>query len=376
MNFLIDNFLRKRTEDLTFIQLKEGTQLNASGYEVPEVGLYVPVLTAELANQIKTKKEDEVITVATIIRGIAYLLGVDPQFKHKEVYAEMLYGIDPNIEEKIIYEGIAYAGQNKWIESIISFKTVILLNEKNIKAMLNYAITLIKYAEESLQEKKQVYKIFRKEAKEKLEHILDIDDELALAYYHLGFLYRDEKAFVKAKIYWEKALLHQLDEALANQLREEFQQIGTQVTYEEGYEAILAGRPQEGLPKLIELEESYGAWWNLHFFIGLGYRQLGQFNDAVAYFEKVLDENEEQLDTVIELGLCFASLGKSHESIEYFQKALVLGEENSEVLCNLAMVYLEIGNIEEAKHHVERSLLLDPEDPVTQACQARIIELQ
>jgi len=71
---LLSEWAKSKTGFLTFVQLKEGISLGIEGYEVPQGGLYVPVLTTELANRIQTSPEDEVLTIPSIIRGVLYLL--------------------------------------------------------------------------------------------------------------------------------------------------------------------------------------------------------------------------------------------------------------------------------------------------------------
>lgn len=57
MKFLIDDYLLKRTDDLSFIQLKHDSQLNIQNYQLPTNGLDIPIITEELAENIKTKKK-------------------------------------------------------------------------------------------------------------------------------------------------------------------------------------------------------------------------------------------------------------------------------------------------------------------------------
>ncbi len=371
MKFLIEPYIHKRTEDLSFIQLSPEA-IEVKGYKIPDEGLYVPLLTENLAKNIKTKEEDKIVTANAIVRGMIYLLGVDSNFKYKDEYIEFLYAVNPDIEKYINFEAIKFADEDKIIESIIFLKALVLLNNKNTYYLFNYGLTLVKYVSEKLTNKAKAQKVFKKESMTCFEEILNIDENFELAYYHLGFLYSDVKQFVKAKLSWEKYVELSEDENLKVEINNMLLKIDNQAKYERGYEAVLGGRPQEGLSFLLDLEESYSEWWNLLFFIGLAYRQLLQYKEAIKYFEKVLELEENQLDTLAELGLCYAGITDYNKSIECFRKALEIGGDNNEILCNLAMAYMEKGDLIKASECLDKSLALNPEDEITKVCKEKL----
>ncbi len=372
MGFLIDPYIKKNTEDLSFINLKENAQLNIKGYSIPNGGLDVPLLTDELAENIKNKKENEIITIAAILRGMAYTLGIDENFKYRDEYLKFLRAADENIENFILFNGVNSVENNKLIEGIIYFKSVLVMNEVNTQALLSYGVTLLKYCA-SLPNKKMV-KVFKKEAKNKLEELLMIQQE-PMALYQLAHIYKDEMQFKKAQLYGEKLLKLEIDELFQTRVKHLLLELRDLVQYETGYEAILEGQTEVGLPLLVELEENYSEWWNLIFFIGLGYRQLGEFDEAISRFQKVLSLKEDLIDALVELGLCYGGVGNYLEASEYFLRAIELGGENSEILCNLAMSYMEMGNLQDARMYINKSLEMDPNDEITLICQKRIDEL-
>lgn len=371
MKFLIEPYVRKRTEELSFVQLSpEAIKLN--NYVIPNEGLDVPLITEDLAYRIKTKEENEIITAEGIVKAMVYLLGIDSNFKYKDEYIKFLYAVNPDIEKYINYQVIKLADEGNMIESIIWLKALLVISEENIHYLFNYGLSLLKYANESLNIKSNAYKDFKKEATIYFEKVLDIDEDFTLAYYHLGFLYSDNKEISKAKLYWEKYLELDKEEIHVSEIKQMLLQIEDSAKYERAYEAILAGRAEEGLPLLLELEHKYEKWWNLLFFIGLAYRQLLQYENAIIYFNKVLKLEENQVDSLAELGLSYGGLGNYIKSIESFTKALEIGGENSEILCNLAMIYMEVGDYEKAKECIDHSLYLDADDEVTKACNERL----
>ena len=198
---------------------------------------------------------------------------------------------------------------------------------------------------------------------------------MPLVNYHLGFLAREDKQYIKAQIHWSMVLEHSPEEDLKEHVRILLQGIEDLVIYETGYEAILAGNPQKGLPLLEQLEEKYEEWWNLLFFIGIGHRQLGDYDKAIDYFDRVLELKSDQVDAMVEMSICLSSIGDYHDAIEGFGRAIEVGGENNEVLSNLAIAYMEIGDYQQAKECLERSLELEPEDEITQLCQKKLREL-
>lgn len=372
MKFILDNYLLKNTEKLSFIHLKENAQLNIPNYKLPKGGLDFPIFTEELALNIKTKEENSIITIGGIIRGIIYLIGIDSTFKYNEEYVEFLYIANPQIEKYILKEGIQALEKEDLLNALIFFKCLVFLNPNDTKILLNYALTLIEYRDKALLNKKKTFKLFTEEVMDKLEILLNIDSQQPLAYYYLGFIYKDKRQYKKAKVHWEKALSFNLEESIKDQLNGLLLEIEDMVQYERGYEAILSGRPQEGLLLLEELEKKHVSWWNLKFFIGLAYRKLGVFHQAIQYFNKVLAIKENQIDTLAELGICYAGLGELQKAIKTFHQAIEVEENNNELLCNLAMLYLEIGNIEKAKEYINTSLKMNPQDEITISCKKEI----
>ncbi len=372
MKFRIESHLKKKLEEVSFLQLKADADINVKGYSMPDEGLNVPFLTDELAENIKNKRENEVLTLGGIMRGMIYTIGIDSEFIYKAEYIKFLRAVEPNLEEYILFQGSRYIEEEKLLEGIIYFKALIALNPDNENAILHYSINLLRYAAESLEEKAKLNKLFRQEAKDRLEQLFQMGYDIPLVNYHLGFLAREDKEYRKAELHWNKALDSNQEEDFKEHVAYLLRGIEDLVLYETGYEAILAGNPQYGLPLLEELEGRYEEWWNLLFFIGLGNRQLGQFEKAIGYFDKVLELEADQVDAMVEMAVCLSGMGDYQDAIDGFLRALSVGGENHEVLSNLAIAYMEMGDYINAKECLDRSLELEPNDEITQLCQKRL----
>ncbi|MBN2899467.1 MAG: tetratricopeptide repeat protein, partial [Clostridia bacterium] len=114
----------------------------------------------------------------------------------------------------------------------------------------------------------------------------------------------------------------------------------------------------------------------LLFFIGLAYRQLERYEEAIEYFEKTLQYNTGHVDTMNEIGICLMSVEAYDEAERYFKEALKADINNPELLCNLGIVYLNKGNLEEAESYLGRSFEVNPEDEITNAWITYLKDLQ
>ncbi|KXG74418.1 tetratricopeptide repeat protein [Thermotalea metallivorans] len=362
----IDKYLRNRLDRIVFIELKKNAQLEDKRFEMLK-DIPVPVMVQELAETIKKEEQQQEISLASMARGMIYLIGLDSHFRYIPEYKKFLYQFDGQIEDYIIYEGLKAAEKKEFYNSLIYFKALIALNEENINGLFNYARCCQDIAYQSQEE--AIIQDFSGEALEALELLIEKHPDFALGYYHLGFYYANQKLFKKAQITWETSLRLGIDEEKEREILVQLSSLKSHIQYEEGYTLILGNQPKQGLEKLLPLEEKHGDWWNVLFFIGLGYRQLGDYGRAIDYFSKILRIKPTQVDALNELGICYASVGDYDKAEKHLKKALQWKEEgDSEILCNLGMVYMEQGKLSLAREVLEKSMQLNSQDEITQMC--------
>lgn len=356
----IEKYFKQKTDDIYFIELKDK--------DIP-----YPLIAKELVSEIQNNEELDELKIKNFVDGMIYLLGIDPEFKHKDEYLEFLYTYDDNIEGYILSEGIKKLNDDDIDDALVYLRSLINIDNENVKGIYSYALALETKAI-NFYNKKEIKKgdIFFTKSTFMFETILDIDPSFSLAYYKLGFHYRNIKQFKKAEIIWEKFInMTEMDE-LIDEVKLQLKVIEDDVSYEEGYNLVLTGKASEGLEKLLPLAENQGDWWNLLFFIGLAYRQLGNYSEAINYFEKVLIFEPKQVDTLNELGLSYANLRKYEKAISNFDKALYIKPKELEILCNRGMTYLQMNNMKKAEMDIERAFELNPEDEITKVCKIEI----
>lgn len=376
MKFKIDKYLLKKTEELAFITVKKEGDFHLDGYEIPKEGLNVPIKNEVLVKGIKEKTAQDGLNSISIADAMIYIIGIDPEFRYNDEYKKFLTAL----EKKVNFNVRSYAGymSRKYFElgettdSLIYIKALVTLYPDDIEGLYNYAIVCQEVATSYQKDgDAKGMNAFLLEAGEKLEKIINMDENFALAYYHLGYHYYNQSQYIKAKVIWEEAIKLGLDEDIIAEIQENIGKMDYKVQYEEGYSLVFQGKFEEGLDKLLPLEEQYGDWWNLLFIIGIAYKNMGEMDRAIHYFDKILIIKPNQVDTLVELALCEASSFNMERAVELLEQAAKI-KEDPEILCNLGMAYLNTGNIDDAIYYIERAYELNPEDEITIACMREL----
>ncbi|HGL6432593.1 TPA: tetratricopeptide repeat protein [Clostridioides difficile] len=372
MDFKIEKYLLKKTEELAFITIKHGGEFKLKSYEVPKGGLDVPIKNEVLVKGIKEKTAQDKLNSMSIADAMIYIIGIDSKFKNNAEYEKFLNAlskdIDLDLKSYMGYMSRKYFEIGEHTDSLIYIKAFITMYPDDLDAMYNYAIVcqeIAKQYQKDMDDK--AMNAFLLEAMAKLEKVIDVDENFALGYYHLGYHYYNQGQYLKTKLTWEEALRLGLDADLVAEVQENLGKMDFKVQYEEGYTLVFQGKFKEGLEKLLPLEEEHMDWWNLLFMIALGYKGMGEIEQAKMYLEKILIIKPNQVDTIVELGLCEVYKNNLDKAIEYFEQAAKI-KEDPEILCNLGMAYLNNGDIDDATYYIERAYELNPQDEITIAC--------
>lgn len=372
----ISEYFKDKTKNLSFIEIKPNSYIDINGYKVDNK-VPLPIVIDELVEEIKTGNVNEEIKISSIVNGMIYTIGVDPEFVYNDIYKEILLKYDEKIESYILFSAIKFLKNGKLDDGLIYLRALVNINPKNEKALYNYSLALEEKGKRLYDVgMKQKGDIFLNESRQILEEITNINPKYALAYYNLGFYYRNSKQFKKCQLTWQKYMQLGDDPSKIEEIRQNLLLIDDCVQYEEGYNAVLNGDPLEGLKKLLPLLERYNDWWNLYFMIGLAYRFLDNYKKAKEYYNKVLELNADQIDTLNEIGICEANLGKFNEAIEYFNKALQKRPNDCEIMCNRGMTYIKMGDIKSGEKDIECAYKLNPKDKIIISCKTYLDQVK
>lgn len=369
----IESLFKTKADEVVFIELKEGKSITLKDATL-EAGLPVPILFKYVVDKVQGIADTD-IHLKSIMEAMTFILGIDGEFPHKETYMTFMKAADPSVAQSIFALAMKSMEDENYLEAAIYFKAAWEFDKEHAEILFNYA-RCCEMAAVNTKDNPKTTKLLEDEAYDVLMFLINLHPDMALAYYHIGFHLVNQKSYKAAQGVWEKAVALGIDDDAKEDILKNLTHLWSRIQYEEGYTFILEGFPDEGLVKLLPLEDENPDWWNLMFFIGLAYRQKEDFENAIYYYKKTLNLNTGNIDTFNEIGLCYMGMGRLTDAQEYFEEALRLNPENSELLCNLGIVLLKQGQLAPAEKIIKKAYAIDPEDTVTAAWLRHIEQLK
>jgi hypothetical protein len=98
---------------------------------------------------------------------------------------------------------------------------------------------------------------------------------------------------------------------------------------------------------------------------GLDSLWLGNYDNAIGYFETAANRNPRRADAWVQVGYCKVKLGKNEEGIRAYQHALALKPDSEEIHNKLGDAYYYAGQLSEAIASYSRAAALRPDNPET-----------
>jgi tetratricopeptide (TPR) repeat protein len=93
---------------------------------------------------------------------------------------------------------------------------------------------------------------------------------------------------------------------------------------------------------------------------GLDSLWLGNYDNAVGYFENAVNKNPKRADAWVQVGYCKVKQGKSREAINAYQQALQLQPGSPDIYNKLGDAYYYAGRLHEAIGSYTEAARLDP----------------
>ena len=112
--------------------------------------------------------------------------------------------------------------------------------------------------------------------------------------------------------------------------------------------------------KALELEPTAEDRASIYSYMGVAYRDKGQYQKALEVLEEGVRHDDERTDLYNLMGFCLFKLKNHEAAIEQFQKVIKLDPSSAIDYANIASNYRQMGKTEKAVQYYRMALTLDP----------------
>lgn len=362
----MDEYLEKELSNIAFLELKTDSEV---GNLLLPRKFKLPVIKDKFLKSLKLKEKDKInmefserIQIDYIIEGIIVYIGILKDLDNIETYIKILHEYTESPKDYIFYLASQDLKNNNIKQAVIKYRTVLVLDHKNTKALFNYGIALEILASIKNKENLELSKEFIELSTKQFEKILDLDEKFDLAYYKLGYHYKNYSQYLKASLIWKKFLLLSDNEELKNEVRYEIDIIDSESKMEAGITYLLYKDYEKALDNLLPLLDHYSNRWNLMLLLGQAYKGLGNIEESIKFYEKGIELNSEESDLYNDLGILYFEIGRFQDAKKTFSFGIREVKSDYKLYFNRALVNLELKNTSKAMEDMREALRLNPSD--------------
>lgn len=369
----LDDFFSPLTDKLVFIELEDERILNKFG-DVNQ-DFMVPIFSKDIVTLAQS--DDSGIKTMQIVEAILFLIGIDSKFKYNDKY---IYFLENNIEKPEILS--SYIAKNKYEnnnykEALVYLRAAMLLDDKNIEIIYNYAHICKEYMVQSSE--LDIKQMLMRESQEFFETVLDIDYENFLANYQLAYFKISQGETQDALKHLEIVVNNPIDKEIAQEAQELIMKLNFESKIEQ-VEALIDELKLEEALDIIEeipdIKEDKNLNFRLNYAKGFCLKAFSEFEEAIEAYEKALLINNMDTLLLCELGICYAYIGEFEQSLEFYKSALDIEPDSVEIMSNIAIIYLNMRDIENAKLYVKKAMDINPLDEIIDATVTEIRKME
>jgi tetratricopeptide (TPR) repeat protein len=279
----------------------------------------VPVPLRE--EDLKAFKSGGDLPLTHIGENMAQVIGASPAFPHAGAYAELLRAAFGKKVADFLVKGAKNAGENGDAEgACLRFRAALCLDPKNLAALYGYA-RACRALYLAGGDSEYVGKL-KAEALEFFELTTEFHPRFSMGFYYLGYAYVNIGLYQKAHLAWKRYLEISSHPRDRKEIKERVRQLADPLEIERGYNAVLAGRWDEGRTILEAYRESrYKDWWPLYYYLGAAYISTDRRDEAVSMFKQALRLNPSHAESMDELADIYEIDGEAELSEKYRRKA-------------------------------------------------------
>lgn len=177
---------------------------------------------------------------------------------------------------------------------------------------------------------------------------IEMDNNYAAPLTGLGWIYNDQRQYVKAIECFQKSI------ELYDGFAVPYNGLSYAYNFNNEYnKAIEYGN------KAIQLDPNYAAAWNN---IGLAYNSLGNYEKAIEYYKKAISIAPNDDIPLANIGTVYYKQKDFVKALEYYQKSIKLNSSHANVWYHLGHIYGQKGEINNAIDSYKKTTSLDPQN--------------
>ena len=283
-------------------------------------GVRVPIMPQDL----RDFAGGEGVSATKIAENMVWVVGCDPNFKYAEDYRKyMKRFFNEQLPKDVLMMGVSAVNHEDYENACIHFRAALFLEPNMMEAMYNYARVCREMYMNS--EDGEYIGWFKAESIDAFEQLTIDHPDFDQPYYFLGYAYLNLGLYEKAGLAWETFMTKAKDPQIVQEIGQRLRQIAEPRKIEQGCNAVISGRYQEGLNILISfLGSDYDTWWPLHFYLGTAYEELGNDVMAIEEFKTALKYNAASLDSIDGLIRTYTRCGDEAMVNKYTQKKEII----------------------------------------------------
>ena len=291
------------------------------------------------------------IDLKNIVLNMARVMGGDPLFLYADKYADFIkHAVGENAVAMLVSEGAHSADMGDFEDACMLLRAALRLDPKSREALYLYARackeayeTEAAAADDGMGDEERIG-LFKAESSETFELLTMIHPDFAMGYYFLGYAYLNMGLYLKARLTWQDFLrlsagseteIHEMDDELLASLREEISE-RVEVLAEPGEielvgDCIMDGVFAGGKGSVMKFAEGrYSQWWPLWYYLGVAEASLGNADEAIADFKKVLTLSPSNTDAMDELVHLYEATGDKENAAKYRNKIGIVNSNREE----------------------------------------------
>lgn len=341
----ISKYLTPRIQEMVFNELSPD-YLARSGAAELLGGVPVPVgYEGDAANGA--------IDLRSIVINMARVIGGDPSFVYAEKYVGFIShaagGDDEGAALMLVSEGAKSADSGDLEDACMLMRAALRLSPKCREALYLYGRACKEIyetepgsSEDGMGDEEKIG-MFKAEALETFELLTLMHPEFAMGYYFLGYAYLNMGLYLKAQLTFRDFLKHssgselgtdEMDDDTLASLRDEvsglLEELEAPVEIEQGCNLVMSGDFKGGKAVLDKYREGgYAEWWPLWYYLATAESSLGNAEEAIDCYKRVLTLSPSNTDAMEELASIYAVMGDEENASKYRKKIEIVRENYS-----------------------------------------------